>query len=33
MLSKSKNIQSQNGHNLEPKLILETNCGKLVDLA
>ena len=31
--SETKNVQGQNGHNREPKLILEIYCVKLVDLA
>ena len=33
MLSETKNFQVQNGQNREPKLILESYCVKLVDLA
>jgi len=32
ILSETKNIQGQNGHNRGPKLILKSYCVKLVDL-
>ena len=33
ILSETKNVQDQNGHNRESKLILESYCVKFVDLA
>ena len=33
IFSETENVQGQNGHNREPKLILKSYCVKLVDLA